>query len=36
MITAFLFLLVAKVLSKTTPPPQHDTWEQIQTKADSK
>lgn len=35
MISAFAFLLAAYVLSKTTPPPHHDTWEEIQSKIDN-
>lgn len=35
MITAFLFLLAAKILSKTTPPPHCETWEEIQSKIDN-
>lgn len=33
MVTAALFLAAAYWVSRSTTPPQHDTWDQIQTKA---
>ena len=36
MILGILFVLAATLLSRTTTPPHHDTWEAIETKANSK
>lgn len=36
MILAFLFIAAAYAVSKLTPPPHHETWEEIQTKINQK
>lgn len=35
MILAFLFVASAYILSKLTPPPHCETWEEIQSKIDN-
>ena len=35
MILGIIFVLSAYVLSKTTPPPHCETWEEIQSKIDN-
>ena len=36
MILGILFVLAATILSRTTTPPHHDTWEAIETKTTRK